>query len=81
MTSRCPEALSSFSYGCTRAMHPMTLAERLIREHRVGVVPGSAFGEDRECTIRVSYGALDPASLRTGLDRLVNGLRVLTGRR
>ena len=42
-----------------------TLTERLIREHRVAVVPGSAFGGD-ECSIRVSYGALDPSSADEG---------------
>ena len=43
---------------------PLDLTERLIREHRVAVVPGIAFGGD-ECSIRVSYGALDPSTRRT----------------
>ena len=52
------------------------LTERLIREHQVAVVPGSAFGGDG-CSIRVSYGALDPASASEGARRLVRGLRAL----
>ena len=38
--------------------HPLALAERLIREHRVAVIPGSAFGVEDQCLLRVSYGAL-----------------------
>jgi aspartate/methionine/tyrosine aminotransferase len=55
----------------------LTLTERLIREHRVAVVPGSVFGDVDECAIRVSYGALDPASVGEGARRLVTGLRAL----
>jgi aspartate/methionine/tyrosine aminotransferase len=54
----------------------LDLTERLIREHRVAVVPGSAFGGD-ECSIRVSYGALDPPSANEGARRLVRGLQEL----
>lgn len=57
---------------------PMQLAERLIREHRVAVMPGNAFGADG-CALRVSYGALDADTVAEGLDRLVGGLRALVG--
>jgi aspartate/methionine/tyrosine aminotransferase len=56
----------------------MTLTERLIREHRVGVTPGSAFGDDA-CSLRISYGALDGDALAEGLRRLVTGLAALAG--
>lgn len=59
------------------ALDAMTLAERLIREHRVAVIPGSAFADPAPCSIRISYGALDPESIREGLRRLVGGLRAL----
>jgi aspartate/methionine/tyrosine aminotransferase len=55
----------------------MTLVERLIREHRVAAIPGSAFADPARCSIRVSYGALDPATVAEGVDRLVSGLRAL----
>jgi aspartate/methionine/tyrosine aminotransferase len=61
------------------AESPLTLAERLVREHKVAVIPGSAFGEERWCSIRVSYGALDPATVSIGLQRLVTGLCALAG--
>jgi aspartate/methionine/tyrosine aminotransferase len=55
----------------------MTLTERLIREHRVAVIPGSAFGAADACYLRVSYGALDARTAADGIGRLVTGLRAL----
>jgi aspartate/methionine/tyrosine aminotransferase len=60
-------------------MTPLMLAERLIREHKVAVIPGSAFGDVHGCSIRVSYGALDAATVSVGVERLVTGLRALAG--
>lgn len=60
------------------ALDSMTLAERLVREHRVAVMPGAAFGADG-CALRVSYGALEPATVVEGLGRLVTGLRSVIG--
>ncbi len=60
-------------------MDSMTLVERLIREHRVAAIPGSAFGDASPCSIRISYGALDPESIAEGVGRLVTGLRALAG--
>jgi len=58
-------------------MDSMTLAERLIREHRVATIPGSAFADPAPCSVRISYGALDSESVIEGLRRLVGGLRAL----
>jgi aspartate/methionine/tyrosine aminotransferase len=54
---------------------PMRVAERLIREHRVAVVPGHAFGVTDGCYFRVAYGALQKATVAEGIGRLVTGLR------
>jgi aspartate/methionine/tyrosine aminotransferase len=62
------------------ALDAMTLAERLIREHRVAVIPGSAFGATDACYVRVSFGALDEATVELGVGRLVRGLAALAGR-
>jgi aspartate/methionine/tyrosine aminotransferase len=61
------------------SLDPAVLTERLIREHRVAVVPGSAFG-GTGCSIRVSYGALDPALAAEAAHRLADGLRALGDR-
>jgi aspartate/methionine/tyrosine aminotransferase len=55
----------------------MTIAERLVREHRVAVVPGTAFGMTNGCYFRVAFGALQKATVTEGIGRLVAGLRAI----
>ena len=57
----------------------MTIAERLIREHKVAVIPGPAFGMTDGCYFRVAYGALQKATVAEGIGRLVAGLRAILG--
>ena len=52
----------------------MSLAERLIREFGVAVIPGATFGMDRGCYLRVAYGSLAADTIREGIGRLVRGL-------
>ena len=59
------------------SLEPMALVERLIREHRVATIPGSAFADPAPCSIRVSYGALGADTVTEGIDRLIEGLRRL----
>jgi aspartate/methionine/tyrosine aminotransferase len=59
------------------ALDSMVLTERLIRRHRVAVIPGSAFADAAPCSIRLSYGALDSTSIIEGVRRLVEGLQAL----
>jgi aspartate/methionine/tyrosine aminotransferase len=61
------------------AADPMQIAERLIREHRVAVIPGTAFGATDGCYFRVAYGALQKDTVAEGIGRLVAGLRALVG--
>jgi aspartate/methionine/tyrosine aminotransferase len=56
---------------------PLALAERLIREHKVAVIPGDAFGMTDGCYFRVAYGALQKATVAEGIGRLVSGLRAI----
>src|SRR5258706_4351675 len=56
---------------------PMAIAERLIREHQVAVIPGPAFGMSGGCYFRVAYGALQKATVAEGIGRLVAGLRAI----
>jgi aspartate/methionine/tyrosine aminotransferase len=55
----------------------MQLVERLVREHRVAVMPGSTFGVTDRCALRVSYGPLDRGTAGEGIGRLVRGLRAI----
>jgi aspartate/methionine/tyrosine aminotransferase len=74
-----PPADGAFYYllRVRSALDPMTLTERLIREHRVAAIPGSAFADPAPCSIRISYGALDESSVTEGINRLASGLRAL----
>jgi aspartate/methionine/tyrosine aminotransferase len=56
-------------------MTPMELVETLVRDHGVAVIPGTAFGVNDGCKIRVSYGSLRKESVVEGIGRLVRGLR------
>jgi aspartate/methionine/tyrosine aminotransferase len=56
---------------------PMELAERLIRDHGVAVIPGNAFGLTNGCYLRVAYAAQPTAVIREGCERLVSGLKAL----
>jgi aspartate/methionine/tyrosine aminotransferase len=53
----------------------LELVKRLIQSHGVAVIPGSTFGLEEGCYLRVSYGALQPESAIAGIDRLIQGLR------
>lgn len=57
------------------------LAERLIREHGVAVIPGATFGIERGCYLRVAYGALDSDTVAEGIGRLTRGLTQIIARR
>jgi aspartate/methionine/tyrosine aminotransferase len=61
------------------ALDPMEIAGRLIREHRVAVIPGNAFGVRDECCLRVAYAALRKDTAAEALGRLVSGLRKISG--
>ena len=73
------------AFYCLLRVHttldPMALCERLIREHRVAVIPGPAFGMREGCYFRVAYGALQKATVAEGVGRLVDGLRREVGDR
>ena len=55
----------------------LTCCDRLIHDHHVAAIPGSAFGDVAGCSLRISYGALDQAAVEEAVRRLVTGLRAL----
>lgn len=60
-----------------RPLDPLELTRRLIAQHGVAVIPGSAFGSADQCYLRVSYGALKKDQVHEGIGRLVSGLRTI----
>jgi aspartate/methionine/tyrosine aminotransferase len=57
------------------SMDDLLLTERLVREHKVAVLPGGTFGVTEGCCLRIAYGSLEMETAVEGIDRLVNGLR------
>ena len=55
----------------------MDIVKRLIREFKIAVMPGSAFGMQEGCYLRISYGSLDQSTVEEGMQRLINGLNAI----
>ncbi len=53
------------------------LVKRLVKEHRVAVLPGTTFGMEDGCYLRVAYGALQEETAVEGIERLVRGLEII----
>jgi len=62
------------------SMNALALTERLIREHKVAVIPGETFGIGKGCSLRISYGNLSRETALEGTKRLVRGLIEIVGR-
>lgn len=58
-------------------LNAFDLVEQLIKEHRVAVMPGSTFGMEDGCYLRVAYGALEKDTATEGVERLVRGLQTI----
>ena len=62
------------------SLAPLALVERLVKEHRVAAIPGTAFGISTGCSLRVAFGALAKETAAEGIGRLVRGLdRIVKG--
>ncbi|MBD2168304.1 pyridoxal phosphate-dependent aminotransferase [Calothrix membranacea FACHB-236] len=60
-------------------MNAFELVKRLIQEHQVAVIPGTTFGMEDGCYLRVAYGALQQETVKAGMERLVQGLQTILG--
>ena len=60
-----------------RGEDSVELVERLIRRHGIALIPGTAFGMDDGCYLRIGYGAVDAAAMEEGMERLVAGISAL----
>ncbi|MBL1208497.1 pyridoxal phosphate-dependent aminotransferase [Geminocystis sp. GBBB08] len=55
-------------------MNSFDLAKKLIENHRVAVIPGTTFGVENDCYLRVAYGSLNYETASIGIHRLIEGL-------
>lgn len=72
-----PDGAFYFLVRLDTGLTSMEVVERLVREHKVAVIPGSAFGLTEGCYLRVSYGALRRETVIEGLGRLIEGLQAI----
>jgi aspartate/methionine/tyrosine aminotransferase len=72
-----PPALGAFYFllKVETSLADMTVVERLVSEFGVAVIPGSTFGLEQGCYLRVAYGALERDTIAAGIGRLVKGLK------
>lgn len=69
-----PQGAFYFLLGLDLQLSSMQVCEQLIKRYRVAALPGNTFGDNQRCSIRISYGALDAASVLEGVGRLRTGL-------
>lgn len=55
----------------------VTIAKRLISEHGIATIPGSAFGIQDGAYLRISYGAITGDAVKNGINKLATGLQQL----
>jgi aspartate/methionine/tyrosine aminotransferase len=71
-----PEARGAFYFLIRPRTNrtPMEIVEQLVSKYRIAVIPGTAFGVDEQCALRLSYGPLTTSTAREGITRLTEGL-------
>jgi aspartate/methionine/tyrosine aminotransferase len=79
LTVPLPQGAMYFFAKVNTRQRDMDLVTALVRDFRVAVVPGSAFGVTDGCYLRISYGALERPNVAEGMDRLVRGIARLVG--
>lgn len=76
-----PSATGAFYFllNVHTSLTSMELVERLIRDYGVALIPGSTFGMNHGCYLRLAYGALQNETATEGIDRLVQGFNGILG--
>jgi aspartate/methionine/tyrosine aminotransferase len=58
-------------------IQPLGVVKKLIQKHQVAVIPGSAFGLEQGCYLRIAFGALKEETANKGVERLLGGLKAV----
>ncbi|MCP4177621.1 MAG: pyridoxal phosphate-dependent aminotransferase [bacterium] len=69
-----PKGAIYFLLKINTDMSAFNLTEKLIKNYKVAVIPGSTFGLDDGCYLRIGFGALHKNSFEEGIGRLLNGI-------
>lgn len=60
-------------------MDSLEIVKTLIQEHKIAVIPGTTFGIENGCYLRLAYGALQQQTAKQGIERLVKGIKSIIG--
>lgn len=72
-----PEGAFYFFLKVNTNMDSFELTKKLIFDHKIAVIPGTTFGMNNGCYLRIAYGALEEETVTEGINRLVNGLKII----
>ena len=68
-----------FFIKINRELNDFELVKQLVKQHKVAVIPGSTFGMEKGCYLRVAYGNLSLEQAKIGIKRLIDGLQNICG--
>jgi len=81
LDGKCTIAPADGAFYCFLNVHTeldaFELVKRLIQEYGVAAMPGTAFGMEKGCYLRIAYGALQSETAAEGIERLVQGLQAI----
>lgn len=73
-----PDGAIYFYLKVNCGIEPMTLVKRLVEKYKVAVIPGTAFGSDKGCYLRLGFGAVTGDKFKEAIDRFYKGISSLT---
>ncbi|MGF1590646.1 MAG: pyridoxal phosphate-dependent aminotransferase [Pleurocapsa sp.] len=59
------------------SLNDLDLIKQLVENYQVAVIPGSSFGIENGCYLRVAYGSLQLSTAEAGIKRLISGLKAI----
>lgn len=65
--------------GLDTGKNDLAVVKTLIDDFKIALIPGSAFGMQEGCHLRLSYGMLDPVRADDAMQRLIAGITRLCG--
>lgn len=73
-----PNGAIYFYLKANSDVKPIELVQKLVREFKVAVIPGTAFGSNRGCYLRLGFGAVTGNKFKEAIDRFCKGISSLT---
>ena len=69
-----PDGAIYFYLKVNSDVKPIELVQKLVREFKVAVIPGTAFGSNNGCYLRLGFGAVTGDRFKDAIDRFKRGI-------